>query len=388
MYKDNIYDQFQCIAEKCPLTCCKGWAIRVEQESYDKWKDNAQTAYLCEQTTLKKQDDEITYQMKQNPCQACVLLDESGLCEIVKRHGEHMLSETCARFPRKHNEINGIDDEEGENSIRIEEYSLSGACPAVLELIHQNPEQCYLQFPNKILKKHDFPLEYQVRNALIGLIRHRKLRLEDRLMLCFSLLHDCLECEWEEEVYHCIESYEDTENLFENVKLWQSMEFDEKEALIEVCQTLFDVIQYYKEEPAYRPYLFEMAEWIEKLDKNDTICDKLLIEWREFKKSFSAEDRFYENVIVSEIYGDCISDDLEYLTENFQSIVTEYIMTRVSVFIKEQMNKRKLRWEEIRDYMSLYIRMIGHNTDGMSEYWEENFEEPVLEKEYFFVVLH
>ena len=27
MIKTIIYDKFQCIADECPMTCCKGWAI-------------------------------------------------------------------------------------------------------------------------------------------------------------------------------------------------------------------------------------------------------------------------------------------------------------------------------------------------------------------------
>lgn len=386
MYKDTIYDNFKCIADQCTMTCCKGWAIRVEQESYDKWKTNDETSYLCGYTTYRTQDNEEIYQMKQNHCQACELLDKDGLCEIVKRHGEHMLSETCARFPRKHNEIEMI-GENKEDSMIIDEYALSGACPEVLELIFQNPQQCQIQLP-QCFDTHDLPMEYQVRNALIGLLQRREFQLEDRLMLCFSLLHECLGCEWEEEVFPCIEVYEDTENLQENLKLWQKTIFDEKEALIEVCQTLFDVTQFYKEETAYRPYLHDIAAFVEKLDGKEAVWEELLQEWRAFKKGFAQENVFYENVLASEIYGDCISDDLEYLTENFQSIVMEFIMTRVSVFIREKLIGRKLCQEEVRDYMSLYIRMIGHNTDGMAEYWEENFEDPVLEKEYFFLVLH
>ncbi|MBO5147005.1 MAG: flagellin lysine-N-methylase [Lachnospiraceae bacterium] len=387
MYQDSIYDSFQCIAEQCTMTCCKGWAIRVEQESYDNWQNHEETKYLCEYTTHGGQDDEKGYQMKQNPCQACVLLDENGLCEIVKRHGEHALSETCARFPRKQNEIDVIGKDEAD-SILVKEYSLSGACPSVLELIHQKPEQCRMQLPPHCLEHSDFPMEYQVRNALIGLLWRREFSLEDRLMLCFSLLHECLECEWEEEVYACIEVYEDAENLQENLKLWQKTIFDEKEALIEVCQTLFDVTQFYKEEPAYQPYLHDIAAFVEELDGKEAVWNELLQEWHEWNGHFAKDMIFYENVLVSEIYGDCVSDDLEYLTEHFQSIAMEFIMTRVSVFIKEKLAGRKLRWEEVRDYLSLYIRMIGHNTDGMAEYWEENFEDPVLEMEYFFLILH
>lgn len=380
MYKDSIYSSFQCTADRCRMTCCRGWGIRVESDCFDKWKKDTDTAYLCDCTMVRKLDGETGYQMKQNSLQTCVLLDENGLCEIVKCHGDKLLSDTCARFPRKHNVINT------ENMI-AEEYSLSGACPEVLRLIMENPGKCQSAFPEACVKKHDFPLEYYVRNALIELMRLQKFSIEDRLILCFSLLQECLSCEWEEDVFSCIEVYQDMENLEENIELWRGIEFDKKEAFVKVCQTLLDMIQFYKEEPMYRPYLYEIADFVERLDEEKGPWSKLQEEWQRFKARWDKDSIFYENVIVSELYGDGVSEDLEYLTESFQSIVMEYSMTRVSVFLKERISAVKLSLEEIREYMALYIRMIGHNTEGMAEYWEENFDDVVLGKEYFFLIL-
>ena len=43
--------------------------------------------------------------------------------------------------------------------------------------------------------------------------------------------------------------------------------------------------------------------------------------------------------------------------------------------------------KELHNYVSLFIRMIGHNTEGMAEYWAENFDDSILEKEYFYLLL-
>ena len=99
--KTNIYDMFHCIAGDCPMTCCKGWAIRADGGIYDKWKENEKTAYLCENVTYKREDGEDIHHMKADNTKTCVMLDCNGLCEIVKRHGDEYLSDTCANFPRK-----------------------------------------------------------------------------------------------------------------------------------------------------------------------------------------------------------------------------------------------------------------------------------------------
>ena len=36
--KITNYDDFKCIADKCKFTCCEGWDIGVEVDTYNKWK--------------------------------------------------------------------------------------------------------------------------------------------------------------------------------------------------------------------------------------------------------------------------------------------------------------------------------------------------------------
>lgn len=387
MIKETIYDQFHCIADKCPLTCCRGWAIRADGGIYEKWKSRQETSYLCEQVTFKKEDGENIYHMKADSCKTCVMLDDKGLCEIVKRHGDEYLSDTCASFPRKHNQITILCEDEVEEKVVMDEYSMSGACPAVLKLIKDSQNSYIVDIPEKCSENHDFPMEYQIRNAVIKLMQKREFSLCDRLMLSFSLLHECLACEWEDEVYDCIAVYQDEENLLDTVSMWQSMTFDVSEAFTEVCETWLDVTVFYKEEYMYRPYLYEIADFVEKADADVNVFEQLLADWKAFKEDWKEYDSYWENILVSEIFADCISEDIEYLMEAFQSIMMEYIMTRITVFMQQEMTKKKVTEEAVHNYVSLFIRMIGHNTEGMAEYWEENFEDSILEKEYFYLLL-
>lgn len=393
MIKTCVYDSFQCIADKCPMTCCKGWSIRVEQENYNNWKSKEEMAYLCEQVSFERKDGENVYHMKVDSCKTCLMLDEQGLCEIVKRHGDEALSKTCAEFPRKHNFITESDEDvediailseqQAESQIFMDEYSVSGACPAVLQLIAElEKETPIVVIPEKCNQGREFPMEYRIRNMLITLLEKEKFSLFDRIMLCVAFLHECLECEWEDDVYDCIEVYSEEENLYETIQFYANEVCKEEDAFMELCQTFFDITQYYKEEPMYRPYLNEIARSVEQFDE-DTDLTQMVAEWKLFQKNFQAYDSFMTKVMIAEVFSDCVSDDVEYLIESFQSILMEYLMTRLSLFL----TKETVTQEKLNLYLSLYIRMIGHNVDGMSEYWEENFEDPVLTLEYIFLLL-
>ena len=41
----------------------------------------------------------------------------------------------------------------------------------------------------------------------------------------------------------------------------------------------------------------------------------------------------------------------------------------------------------VETFYSLYIRIIGHNAEGMAEYWKENFDDSILEQEYLYLLL-
>ena len=36
--KPTYYDEFKCIADKCPDTCCAGWQIVIDEETLDKYQ--------------------------------------------------------------------------------------------------------------------------------------------------------------------------------------------------------------------------------------------------------------------------------------------------------------------------------------------------------------
>lgn len=382
MIKESIYDEFKCIADKCPMTCCRGWAIKVENEDFDKWKNDENLKHLCTEVTKRKDEG---FDMKLDSNKVCVLLDENGLCEIVKKHGDEALCKTCAEFPRKHNVILEVTDEEEndkEGEVILDEFSLSGGCPAVLDLLEKKEKAVYL--PKKCREDKDFPFEYQIRNFVMNVLQDTDYSLDDKILLSLSFLHECLECEWEEDVYACIDTYNITENQKDILDNLKTKDFDKKEAFTELIQTFYDMTEYYKEEEMFRPYLTKLVDYSENV-QND--LDNILKEWEKFKIRFNEENKFFSNIIAAEVFSDCISDDMGIVIENFQSIILEYIMTRLSLFIKEQLQE-KVDKEILKNYVSLFIRMIGHNIEGMCEYWEENFEDTILDIDYLLLIMN
>ena len=117
MLKGSFYDDFYCIADKCPFTCCGGgWFVSLKDEELAIYKEEP---YICQGIDAK------TKKMLMKNDGNCYFLDDEGLCKLVCKYGPDVLCSTCTKFPRAERVYMGV-----------EEKMLSNACPKVLDLLY------------------------------------------------------------------------------------------------------------------------------------------------------------------------------------------------------------------------------------------------------------
>lgn len=70
-------------------------------------------------------------------------------------------------------------------------------------------------------------------------------------------------------------------------------------------------------------------------------------------------------------------------------IVVEYLLVRYVVFLKYCMNENKeINVEDVKDYIVVFLRIIGNNIEVVIEFFREGFGEFVLEIGYLcFIIL-
>ncbi|MGF6989614.1 lysine-N-methylase [Lachnospiraceae bacterium PM6-15] len=123
-YKINYYDQFKCLADKCPETCCAGWQIVIDEKSLDKYK--AIGGSLLKGIDLEQ---ECFYQDREG---RCAFLRKDNLCEIYKEYDAEYLCDTCKKYPRH------IEEFEGER-----ELTISISCPEGIRLLLAQEEPLF-----------------------------------------------------------------------------------------------------------------------------------------------------------------------------------------------------------------------------------------------------
>tara|TARA_A100001037_G_scaffold268821_1_gene262566 strand:+ start:209 stop:1372 length:1164 start_codon:yes stop_codon:yes gene_type:complete len=101
MYKTSYYDDFKCIGSECPNSCCVGWEIDLDINTFQKYRDlQDNNIYKCISINQKPTYDKFAKIKKVND-QRCSFLDKDNLCNIQKKYSEKLLSPTCSNFPRR-----------------------------------------------------------------------------------------------------------------------------------------------------------------------------------------------------------------------------------------------------------------------------------------------
>lgn len=102
----NAVARFQCIGGACEDTCCKGWAIFVDEPSYKKLKsamhgrdERAEFASAVKRTRGPEGKDKFALLVMKDD-QACSFLTKERTCSVHARYGAATLSDTCASYPR------------------------------------------------------------------------------------------------------------------------------------------------------------------------------------------------------------------------------------------------------------------------------------------------
>lgn len=98
IYAPEYFSRFKCIADKCTHSCCVGWQIQIDRETFEKYEKLNTPLGL----TIKSHIDEIDGEHFIRLCEdgRCPFLCKNGLCRIISELGEDYISDICKEHPR------------------------------------------------------------------------------------------------------------------------------------------------------------------------------------------------------------------------------------------------------------------------------------------------
>lgn len=107
MLMPTYVSRFSCIGGDCEDTCCAGWGITLDKESYlrylacfDPVLRPRFAKHVKRYPKSKSTEDYGHLELLKDEARTCGLLSEKKLCLIQERLGEKALSDTCSYYPR------------------------------------------------------------------------------------------------------------------------------------------------------------------------------------------------------------------------------------------------------------------------------------------------
>lgn len=374
------FKEFECIGGKCEDSCCIGWDIDIDKESFRKYHktENEEMKIMFRKNVHNNpdySDKEIDYgKIKLNSTKRCPFLDECNYCIIYSKLGEDHLSNVCTHFPRVMNKV----DEQLEISLDI-------ACPEAARIILNKEEGIDFTQNDESINKYiisgtidtkdkqyeDHPLMYfkEIRDVCLKIMKDRKYTLNERLYVLGDFLA-CLEEEWEEDLNYAKE-------LIDNYDIDEAVQDYEKNSLNYILQISFfknvvDSLNILEEidSDKFKEATRQLLKGLDIQNKDDIAdnSDRYIEAFEYYAENYIDKYSYiFENYLVNFIYNNLFPfSESDSMFEGYIMLLVRYSFMKFYLSGKYMNNKEESK-DEIVKFIQVFSKAIEHDKNYMLE---------------------
>ena len=368
----EYYEQFQCIAGRCEDTCCAGWEIDIDDDSYKYYMSIEGEFVERLRNSIKEYeiDDEDVYESHGfilTDKHRCPFLDNNNLCDLYRELGEEALCDVCTDTPRNYLEYGGD-----------RELSLSASCAEAGRLLYGNPEK--ITFVEKQL---DEVLDFEetqeelvladavrfARNNAIQILQNRNISISSR-MLYFLKYAEC--------VQHCLN--EDTPEKIKNIDFSSFLDGSttvDCEAEKETVYLLF--LKRFKTFTGLESISEEWEEMLRLIQQRyvqkENGADDYIQERRFFWKDLERQGRLYEYEHMLVYYSFlCLArcvDDYDFLAKAKLVIVSFLMILDMDCACYAKQGRHYTKQDRVRN-ARIYAKEVEHSGENL-DYLADEF---------------
>ncbi len=173
-------NKFKCIADKCEDTCCAGWEIVIDEETYDYYENLSGSFGERLRSEMVNDGEDNIFVLKNGNC---AFLNENKLCDIYNELGEDSLCYTCKKYPRYMEEFGNL-----------RELGISLSCPEAARIIlgDSNKVEFELSENDEFITSYNdidamlFIDLMQCRNIIFNILQNRSIDLNIRVAIILN----------------------------------------------------------------------------------------------------------------------------------------------------------------------------------------------------------
>lgn len=94
----SIYNEFQCIGAECPVNCCKGWRVPLDEEVCQKYLLEKGDLGVRLRRSIRNEEGIPAFRRNWGKCP---FWGKDRLCSLQKERGAAFMPQVCVQFPRQ-----------------------------------------------------------------------------------------------------------------------------------------------------------------------------------------------------------------------------------------------------------------------------------------------
>ena len=362
----DYFKKFKCIASECEDTCCAGWEIVVDDETYDYYKCiKGKFGNRLKNEIVQDEDGDNIFILKGN---RCAFLNDRDLCDIYNELGEEHLCYTCKEYPRFTEEFGSI-----------REVGLSLSCPEAARIIlgKTNITEFDVVEDDDMVSAYN-DISYDIfmqlstsRNLIMNTIQNRSMELSHRISIILSFTDEIqkkIDEDKIDEIVQVRKKYSDDKFINNYVDSLKSLK-NNKEARYDNIKKYFEVykdIDHINEEC---PLVLDEA--IKHFYGENSGFEFYVEKHNKFKSYYVDRIYEYEQIIVYFIFRYFMKAVFDY------DVSAKIKMAVISMLIIEELDV--VRWcknnEEFNlsnqvDIVKLYSKDIEHSEENVESLYE------------------
>lgn len=380
MIYPSYIDKFQCIGGKCEDSCCIGWDIDIDKETFKKYHkvtDEAMKKMFQKNVHNNEYctNKDLDYgRVKLSKTKRCPFLDDENYCLIQGKFGEDYLSSVCSQFPRV---LNKVDNHY--------EISLDTACPEAARIILGSKEKIEFKESEKSLGKYimsgvldtrasefkDTPIKYfkEIRDFSIKIIQNRNLKFSSRLYVLGNFLNELEEIE-SDEIKEFISEY-DIENEAESYKR-ERMNYALQ---ISFLKNIIDSLDILNENDShkFKMYTKELMQGYNIKDNEEIIenKEKYINAFEKYTEEYiESNSHIFESYMVNFIYNNLFPfSESDCMFDGYILLLFRYSLMRFYLVGKYIYNGKD-SVEDMVEFIQVFAKAVEHDKNYRSEILE------------------
>ncbi|WP_346896348.1 flagellin lysine-N-methylase [Clostridium sp. UBA7503] len=362
-------NKFKCIADKCEDTCCAGWEIVIDKETYNYYENLSGSFGERLRSEIVNDGEDNIFVLKNGNC---AFLNKNKLCDIYNELGEDGLCYTCKRYPRYMEEFGSL-----------REIGISLSCPEAARIMlgDSNKVEFELSEDYEIITSYNdidgmlFIELMQCRNIIFNIFQNRNIDLNIRATIILDFVKEVQDKIDEDDLTNLNtikERYLDKNFINKTISDLDKHSSD-KEHWYNDIEEYFHIFKGLKHINNNDPLgLDKVLSYIKSSDENREIY---LDKYKEFNNFYKGNMYKFENILVYFVFRYFMKAVFDYdVAAKVKTAVVSYLIIK-QLCVVRWIESGDFSEEDIVGITRIYSKDIEHleeNIDTLAEIFKIN----------------